>query len=259
MTKRKTKGNAGRSQARRGFKICKNPMVQLADNGLLADVHDRMSLTRVSRQPILFAIARDARTIFTSWNIDWRSVFDRAMPADRQVHLRAIGEDGVVEGRVAVEPMSTRHYFTTSGFQNSYRMEIGYFQPFETWHSVATSDEVEMPPQGSVALTDVDLATIPFHMSFQQLTNLFETANDTSIARVVSEFQERVLGSDKPNEPTRLDAQILSRLNLSPGKIAAAKRNFMRIDGEKLERRTHATLRVTATSPSSGFEANPSS
>ena len=82
-------------------------MVRLAEDGPRTDVPDCMGLTRVRGQPFLFAIARDAHTIFASWNIDWRSVFAKAMPADRQVHLRAIRGHGVIETRVAVEPMST--------------------------------------------------------------------------------------------------------------------------------------------------------
>jgi hypothetical protein len=256
MAKTKTKRNAGRSPARRGFKIRKDPMVHLAENGPLPDADDRMGLTRVHGQPSLFAIARDARTIFATWNIDWRSVFEKAMPADRQVHLRVIGRDGVIETRVAVEPMSAMHYLTISGSHNSYRVEIGYFQPFDTWHSVATSDEVEMPLHGSVELADVDLATIPFHLSFQQLANLFGTPNDTSVGRLISEFQKRVLSSDQPNEATQYDTQILRKLNLSLSEIAAAERDFKKIDTEKLARRM---LRFAATSPARGFEANPGS
>src|SRR6266436_2362408 len=100
MAKTKTKRNAGRLEARRGFKICRDPTVRLAEDGPLPDVHDRTGLTRVCGQPFLFAIARDAHTIFATWNIDWRSVFGKAMPADRQVHLRVIGDDGVIETRV---------------------------------------------------------------------------------------------------------------------------------------------------------------
>ena len=232
-------------------------MVRLVEDGLLADIHDRMGLTRVHGQPFLFAIARDARTIFATWNIDWRSVFEKTMPADRQVHLRVIGRDGVIETRVAVEPMSAMHYLAISGLYDSYRVEIGYFQPVDTWHSVATSDEVKLPPHGIVELADVDLATIPFHLSFQQLANLFGAANDTSVAKVVSEFQKRVFNSDKPNEATRSDTQILRNLNLSLPEIAAAERDFKKIDTEKLARRARAMLRFAATSPERGFEANP--
>ena len=231
-------------------------MVQLADDGVLPDV-ERAAGTRLHGQPFLFAIARDARTIFASWNIDWRFVFEKAMPADRQVHLRVIPGDGIVETTVAVEPMSAMHYVTISGSHDSYRVEIGYFQPFDTWHSVATADGVEMPSQGSVELADVGLATIPFHVSFQQLANLFETANDTSLARVVSKFQKRVLNSDKPNEATRGDTQILHSLNLSRDEMATTERNFSRIDCERLARRTRAVFQSAATSPAHGFLANP--
>jgi hypothetical protein len=257
MAKRKTKRNAGRLEARRGFKIRKDPMVRLAEGGPRPDVPDCMGLTRVCGQPFLFAIARDAHTIFATWNIDWRSVFGKAMPADRQVHLRVIGGDGVIETRVTVEPMSAMHYLTISGLYDSYRVEIGYFQPFDTWHSVATSDEVEMPPH--VEPADVDLATIPFHLSFQQLANLFGAANDTSVAKVVSEFQKRVLRSDKPGEATLSETQILRKLNLSLPEIAAAARDFRKIDPEKLARRARAMLRFAATSPVRGFEANSGS
>jgi hypothetical protein len=215
MTKRETKRNGGRSLAHRGFKIRQGPVVHLAEEGLLPDVHDRMGPTRVCGKPFLFAIARDARTIFASWNVNWRSVFEKTMPADRQVHLRVIGGDDVIETVLAVEPMSAVHYVTISGLHSSYRVEIGYFQPLDTWHSVATSCEVEMPPHGSVELADVDLATIPFHLSFQQLANLFGAANDTSVARLVSEFQKRVLTCDKPDGATPSDTQILRSLSLS--------------------------------------------
>jgi hypothetical protein len=164
-----------------------------------------------------------------------------------------IGRDGVIETRVAVEPMSAMHYLAISGLYDSYRVEIGYFQPVDTWHSVATSDEVKLPPHGIVELADVDLATIPFHLSFQQLANLFGAANDTSVAKVVSEFQKRVFNSDKPNEATRSDTQILRNLNLSLPEIAAAERDFKKIDTEKLARRARAMFRFAATSPARGF------
>jgi hypothetical protein len=162
MVKRKTKRNAGKPLADRGFEIRQGPKVPLAEQALPPDVNDRVGPTRMCAQPFLFAIARDPRTIFASWNINWRSVFEEGMPADRQVHLQVISGEGVIEERVAIEPMRAMHYLTVSGFHNSYRVEIGYFQPLNTWHSVATSGAVEMPRQGSIQLADVNLATVPF-------------------------------------------------------------------------------------------------
>jgi hypothetical protein len=253
MKKRKTKRNAGRSQTSRDFQVSKDPMVRSAGDRPLSPVSDLMGFTGASRQPFLFAIARDARTIFASWNIDWRLVFQTAMPADRQVHLRVIGKDGTIETAVIVEPTSAVHFLTISGFHNVYHVEIGYFQPIDTWHSVARSDEVEMPLQGHVDLADADLVTIPFHLRFQQISDLFGAANDTPLARVISGFQKRVLSNMKPNETKRSDIEILRNLNLSISEMGAAERDFKRVDPEKLARHPRSTFRFNATSPMGGL------
>ena len=219
-------------------------MVHLAEDPSSPDVHDVVAPTRLYGQPFLFAIARDPRTIFVNWNIDWRSAFEKAMPADRQVHLRVIAGEDSVETTVSVEPMSAMHYVTISGLHNSYHVEIGYFQPFDTWHSVATSGEVEMPRQGTVNLADAELATIPFHLSFQQLADIFGTTSDTSVARLVSECQKRVLSSDNRNETARSDTQVLRRLNLSLSEMADAQRDFKNIDTGKLIRRGLAMVSI---------------
>lgn len=234
-------------------------MVHVADDAPLGDACDRTDLPRVDQRPVLFAIARDPRTIFISWNIDWRSAFEKAMPSDRQVHVRLIGGDGNTESIVVVEPMSEMHYLTISGLHAAYRVEIGYFQPLDIWHSVATSAEIKVQPQVSLQLADVDLATIPFHLGFQQLSNLFGATNDVSIAKVVSEFQKRVPNGEKPNEATQLETQILRDLNVSRSEIAVAERDFRNIDTARLTRRAHATFRLAATSPPRGFQANPGS
>ena len=116
-----------------------------------------------------------------------------------------------------------------------------------------------MPPYGSVGLADVDLATIPFHFSFQQLANLFGEPNDSSVAKLISEFQKRLLSSDKPNEATRSEKQILRNLNLSLPEIANAERDFRKIDAQKFARRARGMFRFAATSPARGFQANSGS
>jgi hypothetical protein len=244
MVKTKTKRNGGRSPGPRDFKIGQGPIVHVAKQAEPADVNYPMRPIRMYAQPFLFAIARDPRTIFVNWNIDWQSAFEKAMPADRQVHLRVIGVEDSIETKLTVEPMSAMQYVTTSGIHKSYRVEIGYFQPFDTWHSVAMSGEVEMPPQGSAPIADVDLATVPFHLSFQQLAGLFGETNNGSVANLVSHFQKRVLSSDRPNERAACDTQTLGSLNLSLRQIATAHRNFRNIDTEKLTRRALAVVPI---------------
>src|ERR1700741_3763205 len=145
MTETKRKRNT-RTLAREGFQVSREPVVCLAADNRLKDSGNSIALPRAYGPPVLFAIARDSRCIFTGWKIDWLSVFKKAMPADRQVHLRVYRADGLEEKSVAVEPMTGMHYVTTSEPHGSYRLDIGYYRPADVWHSVAKSNEIVMPP-----------------------------------------------------------------------------------------------------------------
>ncbi|PYJ13389.1 MAG: hypothetical protein DME93_03615, partial [Verrucomicrobia bacterium] len=146
---------------------------------------------------MLFAIARDPGTIFTCWSIDWPTIFAKTMPVDRQVHLRVYRADAVEEKSVAVEPMAGYCYISVSRPRGSYHVGIGYYQPADVWHSVAVSADVSMPPDKVTEGVDVDLATIPFHVRFQRLLDLFGAANGDALATVISRFQTRALSSGR--------------------------------------------------------------
>ena len=226
--------------------------MRLAEGGTRPDVHDCMGLTRAHGQPFLFAVARDARTIFVSWNINWPSLFEKVLPVDRQVHLRLYGADGLQEKSVAVEPFAMMHYLTTSGLHISYRLEIGYYQPADAWHSAATSQEIVMPPSAIGKTADVDLATIPFHVAFQQLVNLFESDSKIPLAVAISRFEKDVL-SRQSNPLTAADKGLLRELGISLPQIAAARRRFDETDTEKLAKLTGGQPALGATSPSREF------
>jgi hypothetical protein len=253
MAERETKRNTRTLKAREGFEICRKPLVRLAADDRVKDAADSVGLPRVHGPPILFAIARDSRCIFAGWNIDWLSVFEKAMPVDRQVHLRTYRADGLEEKSVTVEPMAGMHYVTTPEPYGSYRVEIGYYQPADIWHSVATSNDIVMPPHGSTDTADVDLVTIPFHLSFQQLLEFFGPANDTELAAVISQFQKRALSSEGRARLSAEEKRILRELDVSLSDIAAARRAFDDTDSGKLSRRTGALLGFGASSPSRGF------
>ena len=227
-------------------------MIHVSDDRSIPNGHDCAGYGRVLEEPLLFAIARDARTIFTSWNIDWRSIFKKATPATRQVHLRLIGEDGGIETKVAVEPMIGMHYFTTPGLKNSYRVEIGYFQPLGAWNSVAMSAAVEMLSQRSAELSDLDLATIPFHVGFQQLLDMFRVSNRTALANTTCDFQKRAMSAEKIEDLSPQEQKILRKLDVSLSEVGVAWREFEQIDSEKLARRTRFGAKFIATSPSGG-------
>ncbi len=252
MTETKRKRNTRTLKAHEGFQISKEPVVRAAADDGLQNIGGGVGLPRAYGAPIFFAIARDPRCIFAGWNIDWLSVFEKTIPVDRQVYLRVYRAHGPEEKTVAVEPMAGMHYVTTSEPHGSYRLDIGYYQPADLWHSVAMSNETVMPPH-DIQTADVDLVTIPFHVSFQQLLDFFGPANDAELAAVISQFQKRALSSERRTRLSAEEKRILRELDVSLSDIAAARRAFDDTDSEKLARRTGALLGFGTSSPSRGF------
>src|SRR6516225_8728799 len=99
MAKTKAIRNMPVSRPRGRFKIGREPVVRFGAAVQSSDLTERISLSRVLEEPMLFAIARDQHSIFVSWNIDWLSAFGEAVPVDRQVHLRLISDDGFEQER----------------------------------------------------------------------------------------------------------------------------------------------------------------
>src|SRR6266853_5411596 len=60
-----------------GYRISNGPVVRFArsDSKLPNDLPEVIELPRVYGAPLLCAIARDPRTLFASWKIDWSSLF----------------------------------------------------------------------------------------------------------------------------------------------------------------------------------------
>jgi Domain of unknown function (DUF4912) len=237
-------------KTRSGFRISRDPVVQISATDERHDVPDGVRLPREYGARILFAIARDPRTIFASWNIDWLALFEKVAPRERQVHLRVHRGDCLEQERVAVEPLAAMHYLTTSGTHGSYRVEIGYYDPANVWHSVAMSREIVTPPDDIAETTDVDLATIPFHIGFQQLLDFFGSSNGTVLANVISGFQKRAVSAEKPQNLSPNEQKILRRLDLSLSDVASARRKFEQIDSEQLATRTGELASLGATSSS---------
>src|SRR4029077_17182012 len=174
---------------RNTFHISKKAVVPRAES---VESHALEPL-RFHGPPRLVAIARGPWTIFAYWNVDWPSIFKNAAPIDRQAHLRVRCADGLEEKEAAVEPMAAMHYVTMSQRHRACRIEIGYYQPADIWHSVVMSNEIRIPAAETSEAEHVDLATIPFHLRFQQLVDLFGAASDDALSSVSSRFQTRAV------------------------------------------------------------------
>jgi hypothetical protein len=242
-------------KARNPFHISRKPVVPLAEGQKSHNLANGLELPRFYGPPRLLALARDPWTIFAYWNVDWPSIFKNALPIDRQVHLRIHCAGGLEEKEAAVEPMVGMHYVTMSQSHRTCRIELGYYQPADVWHSVATSNEIVIPPGEISESEDVDLATIPFHLRFQQLVDLFG-ANDDALATVISRFQTRVVSKVRSGTLTSEQRKILRRTSVTPSEVTGARRAFNRSNSEKLKKRSEGLLGLGVTSPSRGFRSD---
>jgi hypothetical protein len=243
-------------KARETFHISRKPVVPLAETEELHDLGNGLGLPRFHGSPRLLAIARDPWTIFAYWNVDWPSIFKNATPVDRQVHLRIHCADGLEEKEAAIEPMAGMHYVTMSQRHRACRIEIGYYQPADVWHSVAVSNEIVIPPAETSEARHVDLATIPFHLRFQQLVDLFGASNDDALATVISRFQTRAVSSGRYEQLSPEERKILRRAGVALSELADARRAFNQLDSEKLRKEAEVLLKPGATSPSRGFKVD---
>jgi len=240
-------------KVRQTFHISRKPVVPLAEDQESRDLSDGLEPTRFHGPPRLLAIARDPWTIFAYWYVDWPTIFKNVAPVDRQVHLRVHSADGLEEKEAAVEPMAGMHYLTMSQRHRACRIEIGYYQPADVWNSVATSNAIMMSSAEVSENEQVDLATIPFHLSFQQLVDLFGV-NDEAVAAVISRFQTRAVSSARYEKLSSDERKVLQRTGAALSALVDARHTFNQIDSEKVKRRAESLLRPDSTSPSRAFD-----
>lgn len=245
-----------RTNGPQGYRISNGPIVRLArtESKLPAEFADAVELPRIYGAPFLFVMPRDPRTLFVYWNVDWSTLFENTAPVDRQVHLRVYRADGTEEKAEAIEPMAGNSYVTVSQPRGHYRIEIGYYQPTEVWNSVAKSEQVAMPAEQVRENDDVDLVTIPFHLSFQRLIDLFRASKPEAVTELVSRLQDRAVGDEERALLSEEDWEVLRSMKLSVGEIVAARRAFRdRENAAALRRRAETLLGNGSSSPRHAF------
>lgn len=236
------------------FFISRKPVVPLVEREEFHAFREALELPRFYGPPRLLVLARDPWTIFAYWNVDWRSIFKNTPPTDRKVHLRVHSADDLNENEVAIEPMAGMHCLTMSRRHRSCRIEIGFYRPADIWHSVAISDEMMMPRAETAKAEDVDLATIPFHLTFQQLAELYGAKGDP-LATVISRHQGRAVRDGESEMISPDKRKIVRETGIAVSEVVRSRRDFNQTDDEKLRKRCRGLLGLDVTSPARGFEA----
>ena len=139
-----------------------------------ADDFDNLGeLPRSYESESIYLIARDSKTLFTYWDIDWTIVFEQLAPRALKIYLRVLKSDGAQESVTEIDPIAGNWYLPVAEAGALYQVEIGYFGSGENWTAVARSGFAATLTDKVSHDTTADFATLPFHLSFQRLLALF--------------------------------------------------------------------------------------
>jgi hypothetical protein len=236
-----------------GFRISGGPVISNAPAS--SHAADHVQLPTSYGAPIVFAIPRDPHTIFTYWNIDWSEAFARTGPTNQTVYLRVKRGDGSDELEEPVEPMLGTHFVMVAQPRGTYQVELGFYEAGDVWNSIATSDPVTMPADSVSENGRIDLATVPFHLSFQRMIDLFRASTGDAITSLVTRLQDRAL--DAGSDQERLSAEereLLAAMNISMADVEQGRRTFQDSPAsDLLRRRAEALLNFGGTSPGVGL------
>ncbi len=125
----------------------------------------------------LYILARDPESLFVYWTLDWAPRFAAAGLGETQrpVHLRILREDGSAEATSTVDPLVGFAFVNVSAPGADYVCELGCFEG-DDWTPLARSRAAQTPPATLSDDLSADFATLPFHLSFQRLIDIFRSA-----------------------------------------------------------------------------------
>ncbi len=213
-------------------------------------------LPRSYGQPILFAIARDPNSLFVYWDINWSDAFASAPPLDRKVYLRVYDTEGSEVKRITVEPLANSCDVPVAQPRSSFRIEIGYFDPEQMWRSVAASENVNTPSDQIGPLAPGDFVLVPFHITFQRLTELFRAtaSRNEPLTQSLARLQAKALNSEEGDSLTTEEAEIFRAMKASiSGNTRFPKGEFDRASEMRLQKKLEKILGFGVSSPTSSF------
>jgi hypothetical protein len=204
--------------------------------------------------PMVCALARNPTSLFVYWEIDWPALFKKTPPRHRQVYLRLQKPDGTEISRMLIEPMAGHCEVSVPTSNSGYRVELGYFGVDEAWHSAGFADVVSTPADSLSEPAAAAFATVPFHLSFQRLTDLFHASAGANgpVIEQLGRIQEKALMPEGGESLTSAEGEILRAVDASlpSGWQDAARNPGREID---LEQRLEEILGFGSSSPASAL------
>jgi hypothetical protein len=244
------------------FAIAEQPLVSSSvveePSRTAGDLDDLGELPRSYDVPLLVAVARDPRTLFAYWDVDWPTAFRDAQPRDRTVYLRVLASDETEESSRAVEPLVGSCYVEVANADTGYRVELGYYDPAGEWNSVIVSERVITPRDTVEQSAEFQLVTVPLHLSFQRLVDIFRGSkfDGQAISDSIANLQQRFESGETAEAFAAEHAQLIEALEWSLSPAEANQRAAFRSAAQEKpigRARIERILGFGATSPTSGF------
>jgi hypothetical protein len=169
-----------------GFQISDRPL----DGNDRAESEITESLPATYGTDLLYVIARDPASLFVYWDLNWKRAFEAAGISPHAIHLRTYRTDGTIEDTRQINPFRGHCYVEVSGAGTSYYCELGCFDE-ETWHHLVRSGATVTPESEMSDDLTATFATLPIHLSFQRLLDIFQASkkDGKGLALSVAELQ----------------------------------------------------------------------
>ncbi len=240
--------NASATGESSGYRVSPQPVISYGKTDRITA--EALGLPRTYGTQTLTLMARDPRNIFAYWDIDWPTAFREQEPEDRKVHLRLLNADGAEELAVEIEPMAGSCYISVPDANMTYSGDIGFFQPPEVWHSLATSELITTPPETVAAEGEADFATVPFHLAFQHMIDLLRVSKqeNQSLTTMLADLRQRAT-TPETGQPLSEEQRDLANILRSAEVTPRQSQRPMAWTQQRLER----VLGFGNTSPSGGF------
>lgn len=160
----------------------------------------------------LFLTARDPHWLYAHWDFTREEQFrHNARSVDRHLVLRV--HDGATNrsylGEYHVHPESKHWFVHVDHAGESYRTELGYYQPGRKWKSLAFSAPQRTPPNNISTDVTVKFATIPVEIPFETMLSWLKEAKDDTaaqnipLAHVVDKIRPRAREHSPKSAPAK--------------------------------------------------------
>jgi hypothetical protein len=169
------------AENKEGFRVGAEPTSKSGTHspgrGTSATTEDQEQLDQLRELPSgygqMFVIARDPHWLFTYWDFDYAT-----FPQKRQLLLQVFhGEE--LEAIIEINEIARNWYMPVQHADADYRVEFAWRAEDGSIHVVGGAGPTHTPPEAISSQWDSQFATVPFHLGFNFLLEVIETAKAT--------------------------------------------------------------------------------